>query len=199
MSTIGNQSAVPAQFAPPPPAGVAAGQYKKRTGLVPLRVGASFLFRCQDGKSRQFEVKSRRIEMAKLEAQGRKDAKVVCRCMECKRNYGSLEELAADIERHPSAREMEQKQEAHTYAYFCDELETKEAMDEGVRLDKQIGALQRSLTGLTKSLDKVEDAEEYEKVNARLAKIQGDIKALASQKSAISEKRIGLMSDVEAA
>lgn len=197
MTQVG--SAVPSQFNATPPGGNGPqAKYKHKRGLVALSVGSSFLFRCKDGHSRQFSVKSRRVEMSKLEEQGRADAKVVCRCFTCKLDYASYADLAADIEHHPSQREMEAADETHVWAYFCDELESKEDAAQCVLVDKQIGALQRSVTGLVESLDKVKDALEYQKVSASILEAQETIKKLAAQKSHVSEKRVGIMSDVEA-
>lgn len=196
MALVG--SSVPEQFNATPPGGNGAqAKYKHRRGLVPLNVGASLMYRCKDGRSRQFVAKSRRVEMSILEEQGRNDPKVVCRCFTCKIDYPSYADLAADTEHHPSHREMEAADETHTWAYFCDELSTKEDMAECVSVDKQIGALQRVTTDMVNSLDKVKDALEYQSVSAKIKESQDTIKALARQKSELSEKRIGIMSDFE--
>ena len=171
-------------------------EFKKRCGLIPLIVGADFMIVGKDRKRRQFTVKSRRIEMAKLDEQGRIDkVKIVCRCLRCKKDYPSVAAMNADIEAHPSQKEMEQAEEAHPYAYFSDDLSSEADAAKIVVITTQIGALERSRTNLVAELGKIDDAEKYSKLSGRIEAVSADIAKLGREQSELSEKRIGLMSD----
>jgi hypothetical protein len=186
---FGSTQSVPAQFQAPQE----GAPRTKRLGLMPLLVGTSFMVRCKDGKRRQFLVKSRRAELARLATEER-DVKIPCHCFRCNKDYPDENALIAD---HPSHADMASSREEHVYAYLSEEPETKADSERFALLKQQLDALMRAKGVAAKSLAKIEDIEEYTKAEARIADVDAKIARMTGERSALLERRIGLLSDAE--
>lgn len=86
---------------------------KKRYGIYPAKPGTAHIVVCPDGTKRQFDVQERRA-MAP-------DAKTVCICKTCRREWATEAEL---LQNHDDSALLVKHEESHVYLWA--QLETPE-------------------------------------------------------------------------
>ena len=92
------------------PKGNAADSAKKRrAGLMKAIIGSSHLVKGKDGKTRSFIVR---------EYSQHKDAKVIARCLLCRKDWDTAEQLVAE---HPAHTVMVKQGEPHVYVLWSND------------------------------------------------------------------------------
>ena len=92
------------------PKGNAADSAKKRrAGLMKAIIGSTHLVKGKDGKTRSFIVR---------EYSQYKDAKVIARCLYCRKDWDTAEQLVAD---HPAHGIMVKQSEPHVYVLWSND------------------------------------------------------------------------------
>lgn len=183
-------------FAPEPPPRVAqiaantANQQRRRTGLIPLCIGASRMLSLADGK-RQFEARELRIEAARAERDGR-TLRVGCVCFECRRMFESYEALAAA---HPPAATMRENDECHTWAYWCDDQYDAKALENIEALRAEVKALEQTRRASLAALSQKKDVEEMVKERKRADDLGTMLDDARKRLKYEQDNIIGLMSE----
>ncbi len=86
-------------------------QYKKRTGLLQIKVGSNHFVKCADGVKRQFEVKN---------VDAYPSATKVCVCLTTNTVYPTYAEMFAA---QPSAVELRKSEESIVWGYWSEDTE----------------------------------------------------------------------------
>lgn len=168
-------------------------QFKKRTGLMRLPVGGSLIVVCKDKKRRQLEARSRRVVLGT----DPRDLKIVCRCFGCEkhgRDFSSVEDLRAA---HPSAREMAEAEEAHVWAYLCEEPEDPKGAEKAEELRLEVAGLRKLRAEKVKEIAGSKDMKARLEFRSEVATIEGEIDRLENEQKKLAEHIVGLLSDRE--
>lgn len=96
-------------------------QFKKRAGLLQLRVGSNHFIKCADGVRRQFEVK----DLAAYPECSR-----VCVCLTTGNAYASYAEL---LKNEPTDLELKKRDESMVWGYWSED--TEESIAETAKAD----------------------------------------------------------------
>jgi hypothetical protein len=187
----------PFSFDPPPRAAQLTRQndtqHQKRTGLVPLAIGASRVVRAKDGQKRQFAAKERIHEVARAERDERK-LTMACVCFECKATFASYDELSKD-ERHTDSLQMKEAQESHTWAYWCEDNVDPKGKENIEALSNELRALDKAHRSCIEGIAKLDDVEKIMAERKRAENIKTMIDETQKKKNAAIDNIIGLLSD----
>jgi hypothetical protein len=168
-------------------------QHQKRTGLVPLAIGASRIVRAKDGQKRQFQAKERIHEVARAERDGRV-LTISCICFECKRPYASFDELSKD-EVHTDSLAMKEAQESHTWAFWSDDNVDAKGKENIEALTNELKALEKAHRSCIEGIAKLDDVEKIMAERKRAETIRGMIDETEKKKKTAIDNIIGLLSD----
>jgi hypothetical protein len=168
-------------------------QHQKRTGLVPLAIGASRIVRAKDGQKRQFIAKERIHEVARAERDGRV-LTMSCVCFECRRTFSTFDDLAKD-EAHTDSLAMKEAQESHTFAFWCEDNADAKGKENIEALTNELKALDKAHRSCIEGIAKLDDVEKIMAERKRAESIRGMIDETEKKKKTAIENIIGLMSD----
>lgn len=182
-------------FSPEPPARapqhtVNPSLHVRRTGLIPLCIGASRMVSLPDGK-RQFEARELRVEAARAQYDQR-TLHVACICFECRKMYESYDALSAD---HPSTQQMFENGESHTWAYWCTDKYDPKSLENIEALKAKIKALKHAQRLAIDGLAKVTDIEVLMKEQTRADEIGKMIDVESAKLKREQDNIIGLLSE----
>lgn len=190
------QPAITNPFAPEPPARVPQLAYNtpnlhvRRTGLIPLAIGASRMVTLPDGK-RQFEARELRVEAARAERDGR-TLRVACVCFECRKMHATYEDLAAD---HPSMQVMAENGESHTWAYWCSDPYDPKSAEVAETLRGEIKALEAAHKASRRAISEQKDIEAIMRERKRCDEIASMLDEARKKLKTEQDNIIGLMSE----
>lgn len=166
----------------------------RRTGIIPLAIGASRIVKGRDDKKRQFTAHERSHEMARADRDGR-ELTVSVVCFECRKPYVDLDALVAD---HPTTLEMREANEAHTWAYWCEDNYDAHGVEQAEQLKSERDALQRAhnlIVGPGGTISKASDVEKIMAERKRAEEIAKMVEETEKKRLKVAESIIGLMSD----
>lgn len=164
----------------------------RRSGILPLCIGASRIMRGSDNVKRQYEARELRVEAARAHADGRQLV-VGLTCFECRRTYATQEEFNA--EHSHSAEDMKQNDEAHTWAYWCEDKYDPKALENIESLTIEIKALKQAHRQRLQDIAKQTDVEAMIKMRESAEKIKGLVEDAERKKAFEEQNIIGLMSE----
>lgn len=166
---------------------------RRRSGLIPLRIGASRIMRGRDGSRRQHTALELRVEAERAQRDGR-ELTVGVVCFECGRTYTSDEDFKAD---HQLTTEAYVKNaEAHTFAYWCEDKADPKSMESIATLSAEVKALEMAIKNANEKLAKCEDVEVTMRERKRVEEIKGMAADARARRQAEEDNIIGLLSDV---
>jgi len=132
--------------------------YKKRTGLLQVRVGSNHIVRCADGVKRQFEVKP-------LDAYP--NASKVCVCLSTNTVYPTYAEMFAA---QPSASELRKEETSIVWAYWSED--TEESLADAERAEEEYQLAKSENPKATKRAISKPKSVDYSKILGLLAEYQ---------------------------
>jgi hypothetical protein len=163
----------------------------RRTGLIPMAIGAARIIRGKDGMRRQYEAREMRTEIARAERDGR-TLRISCVCFECRKNYPSFEALAGD---HPTTAEMKELNESHTFAYWCDDNFDPKGVENIDALKGELQALEAAHKSAVQGIAKLSDVEKIMAERKRCDEIKKTIDDTEKKKNIAVDNIIGIMSE----
>lgn len=163
----------------------------RRTGIVPLQIGASRIVKGRDNTKRQFTAQERIHAEAQAERDGRELSLSVI-CFECRKPYASVDEMVKD---HPTAAEMKEMNEAHTWAYWCEDNSDAQGLEKTEALKTEHAALQRAHKSCIEGIGKLSDVEKIMSERKRAEDILVHVTETEKKRLKIAESIIGLLSD----
>jgi hypothetical protein len=165
-------------------------EHKRRTGEIPLVIGAGRMLKGTDGKLRQYTAYPRDAVVAEAEREGRK-LKIRILEFTTGRFFDSLEEMRAAF---PDPVTMKLTGKIVLWAYWSEDSQDPKAAEKIAALDKEIAGRKRVIAELQKKLPTMEDVTEFDAATNKIAVQNKMLETNEAARSRLVESIIGLMS-----
>ncbi len=166
----------------------------RRSGLVPLSIGASRMMRGRDGMRRQYQARELRVEAERAQRDGRELAVGVV-CFECAHVYANEADFKAD---HTETSEQYKKNaEVHTFAYWCEDKADPKSQETIAALGAEVKALEKAYASSLTQVSQLDDVDAMIRERKRAEEIKGMVGDARARRRVEEENIIGLLSETE--